>query len=65
MLMKLRKELRVLLPVTTAKVIDLKINKPKPFNLQWLLEACCYGERNKNGFTEAGITEILDGYVSI
>ena len=52
----------------TAKVIDLKLSKLKPLDLQWLVEACRYVERNnfiKNGFTEAGITEMLDGYVSI
>ena len=47
----------------SAKVIDLKLSKLKPLGLQWLVEACHYVEKNnfiKNGFTEAGITEILN-----
>ena len=51
----------------SAKVIDLKLSKLKPLGLQWLVEACHYVEKNnfiKNGFTEAGITEILNSYVS-
>ena len=51
----------------SAKVIDLKLSKLKPLGLQWLVEACHHVEKNnfiKNGFTEAGITEILNSYVS-
>ena len=51
----------------SAKVIDLKLSKLKPLGLQWLVEACHYVEKNnfiKNGFTEAGITKILNSYVS-
>ena len=29
----------------SAKVIDLKLSKPKPLGLQWLVEACHYVEK--------------------
>ena len=52
---------------TAAKVIDLKLSILKPLGLKWLEEACHYIERNdfiRNGFAEAGITEVVDSLSS-